>query len=603
MHESSSLGTMALLHWAVMYAPVETALDRLVLVALADHADPDGCNACPSKDTLAQITMHSGDPVRKSLKRLVARKLIRRQPGPATPKIRSIPERYRPTVYEVLIPFAELGMTNVRRLNELREVRMEWGDSINSAPLTEKNRPMPTPAPRTGRKTRSDKGKPNPKRSPKKPNTHPTSDDTPDETPDQGALSEPPQDQGALQEPPAEDENRGLSQSRQGAFRKPQPRSTDHAPQLLKNMSPADHDVLDSSAPDVDPSTLTGSAAEGAPPEGAVIDQGEPEGSPVGDGEDVDFWSPEDVSGALREDARVSGVGLKRMAARCDELAAHGLTTEEILLILGALPKSKPESAFMDATADPDVARRAATPGRDTPGHRQDVDRLCEYLADQIETVAGYNRPKITNDWRRAARLMLDNDHALGKKIDFDGTIRIIDWTMRHEFWGMRGNIRSMTKLRAQFERLAGDARVEHQQRTGALGGGQDRRSRSDLAARDGATMEMTIDQMMGSADANGYWQDREDAERAGDLELFLERFYGPRSTWSSRVTEDRLNEAMRRLAEAGYRVDLDDPTPSVQRYMDVLRSSMESTMQRQPEEQSPEVESGWTPPPGGLLI
>lgn len=350
-------------------------------------------------------------------------------------------------------------------------------------------------------------------------------------------------------------------------------------------------------------SPIDGFAAEGAPSKGAVIDQDGPAGDDVTNGTEEPHWVAERVSEALPEGAQASGTALDRIAERCSVLEGRGLTDEEIGRILAGLPKTRTVKAFMDRTVDEATARASAAPGKDAPGQRDDVDRLCEYLAEQIEVVAGFNRPAVTQEWRRSARLMLDKDQALGRKIDFDWAIRIIDWTMRNKFWGLRGNIRSMPKLRAQFERLAGDARVEHQQRTGTLGGGQDRRTRSDLAARDGATMEMAIDQMMGSADPNGYWQDREDAERAGSLELFLERLYGPRSTWSSRVTEERLNEAMRRLAEGGYRIDLENPSPSVQRYMDLLRGSMESTMQRQGEEARPEVESEWEPPAVGFLL
>jgi hypothetical protein len=77
---------------------------------------------------------------------------------------------------------------------------------------------------------------------------------------------------------------------------------------------------------------------------------------------------------------------------------------------------------------------------------RDDVQRLCEHLADRIER-NGSRRPAITRRWRDAARLMLDADHRTE-----DQVIRAIDWAQDHEFW--RANILSMTKLREKYDQL-----------------------------------------------------------------------------------------------------------------------------------------------------
>mgnify|MGYP000856094348 CR=1 FL=1 len=77
---------------------------------------------------------------------------------------------------------------------------------------------------------------------------------------------------------------------------------------------------------------------------------------------------------------------------------------------------------------------------------RDDVTRICAHLADRIES-NGSLRPKITKGWRTDARLLLDKD---GRTVD--QVIKAIDWCQDNEFW--RSNIRSMSKLREQYDTL-----------------------------------------------------------------------------------------------------------------------------------------------------
>jgi hypothetical protein len=77
---------------------------------------------------------------------------------------------------------------------------------------------------------------------------------------------------------------------------------------------------------------------------------------------------------------------------------------------------------------------------------REDVERLCVHLADRIEG-NGSNRPNITQKWRDAARLMLDNDQRTEDQVH-----TAIDWCQDDEFW--RINVMSMPKLREQYEKL-----------------------------------------------------------------------------------------------------------------------------------------------------
>ena len=82
---------------------------------------------------------------------------------------------------------------------------------------------------------------------------------------------------------------------------------------------------------------------------------------------------------------------------------------------------------------------------------RPDVNALCTLLADQIEA-RGSKRPTITVDWRKQTRLLIDVD---GRRPD---QIRnMLGWLAAGAdedamFW--QKNIRSMPKLRVQYDRL-----------------------------------------------------------------------------------------------------------------------------------------------------
>jgi len=92
-----------------------------------------------------------------------------------------------------------------------------------------------------------------------------------------------------------------------------------------------------------------------------------------------------------------------------------------------------------DTAGDPAAAQPTAPP-------REDVERLCAHLADRIEG-NGSRRPAVTQRWRDAARLMLDNDRRTEQQIR-----AAIDWCQDDEFW--RRNVMSMPKLREQYDRL-----------------------------------------------------------------------------------------------------------------------------------------------------
>jgi helix-turn-helix protein len=79
-----------------------------------------------------------------------------------------------------------------------------------------------------------------------------------------------------------------------------------------------------------------------------------------------------------------------------------------------------------------------------------DVERVCQHLADRIET-NGSNRPTIGKKWHDAARLMM-TPKPRGDGRTEDQVHKAIDWCQNDEFW--RGVILSMPKLRAQYEAL-----------------------------------------------------------------------------------------------------------------------------------------------------
>ena len=84
---------------------------------------------------------------------------------------------------------------------------------------------------------------------------------------------------------------------------------------------------------------------------------------------------------------------------------------------------------------------------------REDVERVCAHLVDRIVS-NGSNPPTVTDEWRTAARLLLDKDGRPEDKVH-----AAIDWCQDSEFW--RSNIMSTPALRKQYERLRLQAQKE----------------------------------------------------------------------------------------------------------------------------------------------
>lgn len=117
-------------------------------------------------------------------------------------------------------------------------------------------------------------------------------------------------------------------------------------------------------------------------------------------------------------------------------------------------PESGGESGAIRPVPEPDPVPQVSPDGETSRRRnleiaeppRADVDRICEHLADSIET-NGSKRPEIGKRWRDAARLMLDRDGRTEQEIH-----GAIDWSQRDEFW--RANILSLPSLREKYDTL-----------------------------------------------------------------------------------------------------------------------------------------------------
>lgn len=94
--------------------------------------------------------------------------------------------------------------------------------------------------------------------------------------------------------------------------------------------------------------------------------------------------------------------------------------------------------------------------------HRPDVEKICEHLADGM-VANGSKRPTVTDEWRRQARLLLDEERT--PPITVEKVINLIDWALNDTFW--RANIQSMPKFRAKYDQLRLKALEEHDRNRG----------------------------------------------------------------------------------------------------------------------------------------
>jgi hypothetical protein len=108
-----------------------------------------------------------------------------------------------------------------------------------------------------------------------------------------------------------------------------------------------------------------------------------------------------------------------------------------------------------------ETSAKADAPPAELVPIRQDVERICNRLADRIEQ-NGSKRPKITARWRDAARLLIDKDGKTEQQIS-----TAIDWCQSDDFW--RANVLSLPTLRDKYDRLRLDAKRQHDRAGGTV--------------------------------------------------------------------------------------------------------------------------------------
>lgn len=106
------------------------------------------------------------------------------------------------------------------------------------------------------------------------------------------------------------------------------------------------------------------------------------------------------------------------------------------------------------ATEPNPTEQNPTQPPSSAVARRDDVDRLCDLLADLI-AANGSKRPTVTKAWRDAARLMLDKD---GR--DPEKAARLMRWCQQDEFW--RSNVLSMPTFRDKYDQLRLRANATH---------------------------------------------------------------------------------------------------------------------------------------------
>jgi hypothetical protein len=90
-----------------------------------------------------------------------------------------------------------------------------------------------------------------------------------------------------------------------------------------------------------------------------------------------------------------------------------------------------------------------------TASVRPDVEALCTRLHEKLIENDYKPLPKITDAWRREARLLIDKDER-----NLDQALKLIVWALENEFWST--NIASMGKFRLQYPKLLSAAKREH---------------------------------------------------------------------------------------------------------------------------------------------
>ncbi len=120
--------------------------------------------------------------------------------------------------------------------------------------------------------------------------------------------------------------------------------------------------------------------------------------------------------------------------------SSNGVTNSNVTSAPNPNPNVQKKRTTSSSTSE------AGKPPADPPPVREDVEQACQTLAAAVAS-NGSRKPTVTQRWRDAARLMLDNDG-----IALDDVLGAIRWSQADDFW--RSNVMSMPTLRKQYDRL-----------------------------------------------------------------------------------------------------------------------------------------------------
>jgi hypothetical protein len=118
-------------------------------------------------------------------------------------------------------------------------------------------------------------------------------------------------------------------------------------------------------------------------------------------------------------------------------------------------PRTNSRSSTTEVAQEPGTSGNGSAARRDQPGERGDVEELCQRLRVGIIR-NGSKPPTVSQEWRQAARLLLDKDSR-----DLTKALNLIDWCQEHHFW--KSTILSMPTFRTQYDKLRLQALDEYQ--------------------------------------------------------------------------------------------------------------------------------------------
>lgn len=343
--------------WAMKHAPVADALERLILIAMADAADSDGCNSYRSYRSHALIAKDVDEAtIRRRQRAMQKRGLIRRDTTPPPARYLQIPKNRRPPRWEICIPYS---WWSAAQREEIQRERRDRG----LPPITAESRPDLPDAP--ARKPRADKGKPNPNRRPKK------------------ARSDGQQDDG-----------RGLSQRAQetsrGVYKTPPGVSTRDPQGCLQDTQPSFVDLPGEPSSSSDP--FVGCVQE---EEGSGEEEGRPEAK---DQTDAERRAAELVDQAVaqwaRPHRRPSPGERHTLAERVQEVLARGAPPDGVVY---ALTRDLEPSRTRSAVAV--VMARTARPGwadQEPPTAPEQAPRTAFCRRCRTDAVVGHECAELT---------------------------------------------------------------------------------------------------------------------------------------------------------------------------------------------------------------